>query len=290
MSWILAQTNVRRPPALIVPSGIGQMGQVKPDGTPSFLSTSLSAGTLFCGVDNGAGIISDLLGNVVMTGHSVPAEASSANGKAIGWPATENAHIGYIGDVYANSLIRNATNLANQGTGVGWTFTAVFMQLATQAVDALIFGRPAHAGEIQPFANWYFDLLSGTTSVAAVVNNNGTIAQVGSNFDVGGLNILTTLACTAINTAPGVSTAKFFANGTIVGSPTTGLTIVDSAFAGSGTDAEAQIMFGTIYHVQTGFNFNCINGLVYAGTFHSRAWSDAEVAAWSQNPYQFLKW
>ncbi len=49
-------------------------------------------------------------------------------------------------------------------------------------------------------------------------------------------------------------------------------------------------MFGSVYHVQTGINYNSFNGPVFSGFIAGTAWTDAEATAWLSNPYELLSW
>src|SRR5258708_6969820 len=67
-------------------------------------------------------------------------------------------------------------------------------------------------------------------------------------------------------------------------------TVVASSSYGLGLDDENQIMFGSVYHVQTGYNWNSFNGVVFSGFIAGRAWSDAEAVDSVSNPYTLLSW
>lgn len=265
-----------------------QTGQVKPNGAPSAINLSdpQLSGVLFYGLDEGNRTIADLTSNVSMVPqNTVPSVSTTAYGTAIQWPAgsfVSPNSVGYIG--VATAAIITAQNLSNQGTGAGWTFATAYYQLGA-ASFGLVGGRVAKAEENQPYCNWCVVIENGRPAhqLDGFFNNNGTVGDLGP-YDPGAYNIFVTVVITAVNTAPGVSTVTLYVNG-VQQSQLTGQTVTSSD-----TGDENQIMFGSIFHIDTGDSGGGCNCYNYEQLFLSTVWNSTQITNFNNNPYFALKW
>jgi len=277
-------------------------GLVKPNGLPTFQSGNpLAADMLFYGVDLGNGTMVDVApgGPPLIAASSNPPTISTSYGSGIDW---DNQNLvdgdGYYANVDnsvyqdAGSTIQNALNLAAAGPGAGFTFGCTFVELGpTTGVQGLIFGRPAYAAENAPYWNEAFTTTGSSSPEVDLVINNDGVADVIGQYDFGSYGTVVSLICTVQNTSDGSGIAKFFASsdgspGVLVAEATVS---ADSTY-GIGHDQENQIMFGSVYHVLTGVNWNSFNGPVFSGFIAGTAWTDAEAISWLSNPYELLSW
>ena len=67
-------------------------------------------------------------------------------------------------------------------------------------------------------------------------------------------------------------------------------TVSATSTYGFGHDDENQIMFGSVFHVLTGYGWYSFNGPVFSGFIAGTAWTDSEATAWLSNPYELLSW
>lgn len=272
-----------------VSSQSNQFGQVKPTGVPRGVNSSSPLMTtipLFYGFDTGFGTIVDVTGNVALTSQNVPSNVTSSFGTSISWDAANgDTSTGYYGD--PTTAIHLATDLSALGVGAGWTLAIAFRPTGN-AFQSLIAGRPAHANEAQPFANWSILFENGTVgdrTITALLNNNNAAATCGT-FTYGAYGIFGTAVLSVQNTSSGVAAANFYANGSLVAT-TTGLVVQDTgpSYSGPRQDVEEQIQFGTIYHVQTTHNFNDFTGQSFEQIFVPSAWSGSQAALFHSQPY-----
>lgn len=270
----------------------GGCNQAKPTGTPTgFNADSRASGLLFYGIDTGNSTIVPVIGPTLAAG-GVPSNTSTAFGTAIGWlgptadyPATPGNY-GYDSDqTQTNAQLDSAMNLADKASGVGYTIATAYYQTGDTrniptGAAGFIFGRPSNAGEMAPFANSTFQSDPATDKqVDASVNNNGTIASIGT-YTPGSYNLFTSLLMTCLNDTMGSATCKFYANGVQVGS--------QSGIAATISGIERQLMFGSIYHTDTGRSFSNFLGNVFYGAIANRVWTSAEIALQVSCPYSFL--
>jgi hypothetical protein len=283
-------------PAIIRQSSAldGYQGQVKPSGIPIINSQHpFAQGLLFYGFDTGMRSYVNLCGSgPIIYGAQRPPVITRPYGTGFNWPgslAGNNQHYGAIcftpDETDPAGQIARATNLSNQGAGAGWSFVCGYIQSGFDVQFGWIFGRPAWAGEIQPYANWGVECPNNGTQINFFLNHNGALSRFGSN-DPEGLNRFVSCCGTAKNDAPGSATATAYVNGVRVGYKN--CQSVQNSNVNAGVDPEAQIMFGAIYHYYTTFSYNCFQGVVYYGGFLNRALDPDEVMQWHQNPYSFL--
>lgn len=263
------------------------VGQVKPDGVPSFdTGDSTASDVLFWALDVGDNTVVDITSNVTMVAKTLPSVVSTPYGKALGWAASNSGGYGYIGA--STSAIHTAQDLSAQTTGAGWTLAAAFYGTGA-APSSFIAGRPAHASENQPYANcafyWENGGAYGAHTVSALINNSLVAADCGGH-DIGAYNVFATAVLTAENTAPGVATVKLYVQGALRAT-TAGLVVQDTGpgYSDSYQDGEEQFNWGTVFHPDTGLNFNSFAGELFTTRFDKRVWSSTEAANFHSAPY-----
>ena len=281
---------------------------IKPNGLPTFVSGNpLAADMLFYGVDLGNGTIVDVAGgNTMIAADPLPPTITTPYGSGIGW--NNQAYV--LGDgYYANvdtggsSAIQNALDLAAAGPGAGFTFGCTFVQLgpvvnsvnsyqgASPQTGVMIFGRPAYAAEAPPYWNEAFTTAGGDSTAVDLILNDGNASDVVGTYNFGTYGTLVSVICTVENTGSGSGIAKFFAaSGNSPGALIATATISATSTYGFDNDNENQIMFGSVYHVLTGYGWDSFDGPVYSGFISGIAWTDAEAIAWLSNPYELLNW
>lgn len=258
-------------------------GFVKPDGLPTFKGAhALASGMLFYGVDLGDGTIVDVASGTTVHTTNAPASTSGTFGKGIQWNGTHEQN--YQGYATTPAAVKTAAGMSARGSGAGFTFGCTCVLLADVAGETpWIFGQPANAFESEPYLNWGFAGSTGNKSIFCGYNNN-SVQQYFSAFTGPTYNsTLIRLVCSVTNTSSGVSTAKFFANGTLIDTKT-GITFAQVS------SLEDEMQFGNVFHVGTGVSKDCSNGYVYSGFAKDGAWSDAECQAWMANPYDILSY
>lgn len=278
-----AQTLIGSPGAFA-----SSMGQFNPNRVPKInWSDPLTRGLLFCGYNVGGEYINLVPGRTLVPSVVPPIGATKWD-QGIAWNGlnnTINPGYGYVAAVNNDNIIHSATDLKSLPAGAGYAFSTTFIPTATSP-RSWIFGRPAQANENPPFVNYgfYFENSGAADhTVTCAVNNNGTIAGVGT-WDTGGYGQQSSLFCSATNTSAGVATADFYANGTYISS-LVGAQIADSG--GVGIDISNSFMFGSVFHI-TGENANQMVGLVPIGCFWGNPLQPREALALTLNPYRFL--
>lgn len=248
---------------------------------------------------------------------TVPA-ISTKWGSACYWnQAFDFTHRGWMIDVddpagqTNQNIIQRSTFLAGQPAGAGFTVFTNFVPFGPNSEDTNnslcnIFGRPF----VPDNNNWNWGIVSDPTclqfsALTLTGSSSGGIsgwgapssAQIGSTFTGGVYKTRYSLVITVQNDSQtdasnSSATGKFYVNGSLSGTATTGLNIPSSGFTYPANlqSAETQIMLGLLYHVASpGSAFPCVNGLVLDGGFANRAWSAGEVAYHYRAPFSFLR-
>lgn len=259
---------------------------IKPTATPTGInagSSLMTVAPLLYGFDpgNGGGII-DVTGNCTMQTENLPSNTTSFYGTSLNWQASAG-DAGQGNHCAATTAINTATALKSLGVGAGWTMATTFYLTGAGYAPggAIPFGRPSNAAENPPNSIWRLGM-GGTataTQMFAAVDNNGAEAVLG-NYDFGGYNVLGSAVIVAKNDSAGSATATYYINGASVGSM--------SGLALSVDGIETDIQFGTIYHVDTGHNFNTFTGQVFQGIFIPAAWTPTQIALFNTHPYDGL--
>lgn len=276
--------------------------QFKPTGTPSGINSSSPLFTtppLFYGVDDGAGTISDITGNVTMTKFGLgtaPIQDSPGYGRGFYWDARNcpgltmpDGVMGWAGA--ATTAINNAQNLMSLGTGAAWVHAASgFVAGPGDARGGgMIGGRPANALENVMYpANWVFGQgsngQSGTPvdplSIAASTFDS-VMGPIGMAAHYTTFGAFTTLIQTAINDSPGSATWRFYVDGVLRGSMS-GLSLEWM------TSTEQEIQMGCVFHTGTGECFNWWTGWSFQLIYTTQYWDATKCASFHAAPNQGL--
>lgn len=298
----------------------GVLGLVKPTGTPTMLANPL--GIIFCGFDTGTGVYSipqdcspghtfdpthylngsspviypNVLGPPYDPDISQMPVGSTPGGTAFLWPGTflkpgvgsvttGNSFEGNIGP--GGTPLRDAVNLLSAGTGAAFTMFCTFLQSGNTLSGAspLICGRGMNLD-----SNYYIcaflaninSQLSFNWSADTSGASPASIAMSG-NYS---LNAVHTAVVVCWNTAPGVTSINLYLDGTLVAS-TTGTAMADVSSASA--SYEDQIQAGAQFHVGAGQSDQGAPQSVYWFGVAPQKWTPTQVADFSANPYQYLK-
>lgn len=309
---LLAAPFIIKSSALGWTHGVGP--SVKPNGTPTLISSALSADMLVYAFDTGSNVYNLPYPNTYTidpptywgaspnyypgTGAFWDPDiglVSSSNigfGTAINWPGPtlDSAKPGtgtIIQLAGSGDPVRTAFNLNALGSGAGFTIGATWVQTGVCS-NGWIFGRGYN---IDVYGYFLGGLLVGGGSATNVTCGwptmfsnmaSGSDPQTITSANAPAMNALHTVVVSFLNTSAGITTVTMYLDG-VQEAQAVGTTVYDLNY-----DAEDQIQLGCLFHVAAGQSAGTLLGQVMQGWCAARAWSAADAANIATAPYQML--